>query len=119
MEIEILSAISEEIELARKHVERNANMRNRFPNRQFIKEQKAQKERYENIVKWNIPEKILSYIKAKFNLQKITDVHAICRYVNETTISVRFSYGIGAGVEVIYNYTETPSQPSIIHKTLK
>ena len=119
VETEILSAIWEEFNLAKKHIERNSQMRNRFPNRKFIQEQKLQKQRYENMANWNIPEKILEYIKTNFDLQKVEHVKAICKYVNETGIDVRFTYGIGESVLVTYTYTDTYWKPSITHKISK
>ena len=105
VETEILSAIWEEFNLAKKHIERNSQMRNRFPNRKFIQEQKLQKQRYENM--------------ANFDLQKVEHVKAICKYVNETGIDVRFTYGIGESVLVTYTYTDTYWKPSITHKISK
>ena len=115
----ILAAIKEEFKLAQKHIERNSNMRNRFPNKQFIEEQKLQKQRYANMDKWNIPAKILAYIKANFDLQKMKNIRAVCKYVNETGIDVRFIYGSDEGIIVSYTYTETPEHPSITHKIFK
>lgn len=114
---EILHAIEAEIRLARKHIERNANMRDRFPNHKFIQEQKIQKQRYDNIVKWNIPSKILAYIETNFDLQQIKNIKVICKYVNETVIEVRFSYNM-ASFAVDYTYTETPQKPLITHRSL-
>lgn len=119
IEDEILLLITQELQRAQKHVERNSQMRNRFPNKQFIREQKLQKQRYENMFMWNIPEKILEYIKANFDLQKVEHVKAICKYVNETGIDVRFTYGIGESMVVSYTYTDTYWKPSITHKISK
>lgn len=118
IENEILSTIMRELRSAQKHIERNSKMRNRFPNRKFIQEQKLQKQRYEDIINWQIPQKISDYIKKNFDFNKISFVTVICRYVNETTIEVHFSHGFD-GVVVTYVYTEKPWEPLITHKIFK
>lgn len=102
----------------KKNIDRNANMRNRFPNKKFIAEQKEQQIKYENITKWNIPEKISNYIKENFDLQRVTFVRVVCTHVNNTAIDVHFSYN-RKGALVTYTYTETPWQPSITHRVYK
>ena len=117
-EYQIISEIRNEMKTVKKTIDRNANMRNRFPNKKFIKEQKEQQIRYENMAKWDIPTKIFDYIKENFNLQHISFVRVVCTYVNNTAIDVHFSYD-NKGAVVTYTYTETPWQPSITHKIYK
>ncbi|MBO4707163.1 MAG: hypothetical protein J5594_01200 [Elusimicrobiaceae bacterium] len=114
----ITLAINNQIRTTRKIIENNCNMRNRFPNKKFIKEQKIQKQRYENIVKWQIPLKISDYIKDNFDFDKILWVTALCKNVNETSIEVRFLYN-SSSIIVTYTYTETPSHPLITHRIFK
>ena len=117
-EDKITLRIKEQMRYVKKQIDRNCNLRNRFPNKQFIAEQKVQAERYDNIVKWNIPLKISNYIRENFDFEKIEFVRALYSYVNETTIEVRFSVGY-TNVAVLYTYTETPQQPSITHRVFK
>ena len=102
----------------KRNIDRNANMRNRFPNKKFIAEQKEQQIKYENIMKWYIPEKISNYIKENFDLQRVTFVRVVCTHVNNTAIDVHFSYD-RKGAVVTYTYTETPWNPQITHKVYK
>ncbi len=115
---EITSAIKQEIKFALKNINRNVKLRKRFPNRKFVEEQEIQKQRYENMVKWDIPSKIYTYIKDNFDLQRVEHVNVACKYVNETGVEVRFSYNT-TSIIVFYNYTETPWKPSIIHRMFK
>lgn len=106
------------MEYVKKNIDRNAGMRNRFPNKQFIKEQKKQQVRYENMAKWDIPNKIFEYIKKNFDLERISFVRVVCTYVNDTAIDVHFLYD-RKGAVVTYTYTETPWNPSITHTISK
>jgi len=117
-EDKITLAIKQHMAFVKKDIERNCNMRYRFPNKKFIDEQRIQRERYANIEKWQIPTKISTYIKNNFEFEKIHNVKAICRSVNETTIEVHFTVD-RTNVSVLYTYTETPQNPSITHKISK
>ena len=101
-----------------KNITRNAKLRKRIPIRDFVEEQKIQKQRYENMQKWKISSKIFTYIKTKFDLKKVHNVSAVCKYVGETAIDVHFLFDRN-GVIVTYHYTETPWKPAITHKIFK
>lgn len=117
-EDKITLPIKQHMAFVKRDIERNCNLRYRFPNKKFIDEQKIQRERYKNIEKWQIPTKISTYIKNNFEFEKIHNVTAICKSVNETTIEVCFTVD-RTSVSVLYTYTETPQQPSITHTIIK
>ena len=114
----IILQIKNAVRDTKKNIDRNANMRNRFPNKKFIAEQKEQQIKYENIMKWYIPEKISNYIKENFDLQRVSFVRVVCTHVNDTAIDVHFSYD-RKGAVVKYTYTETYWNPLITHTLTK
>ena len=114
----IVFEINKSMDLVIRDINRNANLRKRVTTKNFVEEQKVQKQRYENMRKWDIPSKIFTYIKTNFDLQKVHHVTAVCKYIGETAIDVHFAVDM-KGVIVTYHYTETPWKPSITHKIFK
>jgi len=115
---EILTAIQEKLEITLKNIERNSHFRKKFPNGKFVREQKIQKQKFENMKEWNIPSKIYDYIVNNFDVRKIKNVEVICSYINKTGIDVHFSYETDK-IEVSYIYTENYWAPSISHTITK
>ena len=102
---EIVSAIKEEMGLAMRQIERNTKLRKNIFTRSFVKEQQIQKERYQNMLKWDIPSQIYEYIEINFDLSKMQNPTVVCMYHNETGIEVRFTYK-SHYVMVSYNYNK-------------
>jgi len=117
---DITLAIKDHLNFVMKRIDSNCGLRTRWsPTRRFVKEQEIQKQRYANIVKWNIPYKISDYIKSKYNLQEIGFIRVVCEYTNgKTSIQVHFKHNL-ENVIITYTYTETPWQPSIIQEVYK
>ena len=100
---EIVAAIEEQIQIAMRSINRSLRFRKNIFTRDFVEEQEVQKQRYENIIKWDIPGQIYEYIRLNFDLYKVKDVMASCVYHNETLVIVRFNYA-SSHVIVYYDY---------------
>ena len=100
---EIIETINKQMQIAIRDISRNLNFRKNIFTRSFIEEQKIQKQRYEDMIKWDIPTQIYEYIGLNFDLAKVKDVMASCIYRNETMIVVRFNYAT-KHIIVYYDY---------------
>lgn len=90
---EIISVINEQMQIAMREIKRNANFRKNIFTRSFVEEQKIQKQRYENMIRWNVPTRIYEYVEANFDLSKVQNPWAACVHNNsETLVELRFNY---------------------------
>ena len=106
---EIIKAIKKEMQFTMQQIDRNTKLRKNIFTRSFVEEQKAQKERYQNMIKWGVPTQLYKYIEKNFDLSKVKKIWVVCIYHNETMVEVRFPY-LSNHVVVYYNYNnkETP-----------
>lgn len=109
---EIISNIKAEMAFALRQIKRNCGLRKNIFTRGFVKEQESQKQKYENMVKWDIPTQIYEYIGLNFDLAKVKDIMASCVYRNETLVVVRFNY---ASKHIIVSYDYNSKQDPITH----
>ena len=109
---EIIVAINKQMEIAMRDINRNLKFRRNIFTHDFIEEQKIQKQRYENMVKWDIPTQIYEYIGLNFDLAKVKDIMASCVYRNETLVVVRFNC---ASKHIIVSYDYNSKQDPITH----
>lgn len=100
---EIVSAIKKEMNSAIKEIKRNCNLRKNIFTRGYVEEQKIQKQRYENMLKWDVPTQLFNYIKANFDLNRIDRVQVVCVHHDETIVEVRFTLP-GRYVIAYYDY---------------
>ncbi len=109
---EIIAAINEQMQIAMQSINRSLKFRKNIFTRDFVEEQEIQKQRYENMIKWDIPGQIYEYIRLNFDLYQVKDVIASCVYRNETLVIVRFNY---ASSHVIVYYDYNSKQDPITH----
>lgn len=111
---EIVSLIWEKMNFAMSNINRNVKMRKNILIRNFVEEQKIQKQRYQNMMEWDVPNQLYEYIALNYDIAKVKNPIAACIYKDETIVEVRFSY---CGKHVIvyydYKYANIPSEPTI------
>ena len=113
---EIVSNIKKEMAFALRQIKRNCGLRKNIFTRGFVKEQESQKQKYENMLKWDIPSQLFNYIETNFDLSRIDRVQVVCIYHNETIIEVRLSLpGKYAVVYYDYGYKDKQQKTPITH----
>ena len=112
---EIVSLIWEQMNFAMSNINRNTKMRKNILIRNFVEEQEIQKQRYENMMDWDVPNQLYMYIALNYDIAKVENPMAACVYKNETIVEVRFNY---CDKHIIvyydYKYANIPSEPTII-----
>ncbi len=86
----IVTAVTKEMEFALKQINRNVKMRKNIFTRNFVEQQKTQKQKYENMLAENVPYQIFNYIASKFDIDKIKNLHVSCWYNDDTLVEVKF-----------------------------
>jgi hypothetical protein len=109
---EIIAAINKQMQIAMQDINRSLKFRKNIFTRSLVEEQKIQKQRYEDMLKWDVPGQIYEYIRLNFDLYKVKDIMASCVYHNETLVVVRFNY---ASSHVIVYYDYNSKQEPITH----
>lgn len=111
---EIVSLIWEKMNFAMSNINRNVKMRKNILIRNFVEEQKIQKQRYQNMMEWDVPNQLYMHIALNYDIAKVKNPIAACIYKDETIVEVRFSY---CGKHVIvyydYKYANIPGEPTI------
>ena len=100
---EIVSLIWEKMNFAMSNINRNVKMRKNILIRNFVEEQKIQKQRYQNMMDWDVPNQLYEHIALNYDIAKVEHPIAACVYKDETIVEVRFSY-CGKHVIVYYDY---------------
>ena len=113
---EVVTLISEKMKLALQEITRNTKMRRNIFTSSFITEQKIQKYRYSDMLRYNVPLKIYKYVVSNFDLDKIKNPNVICIHHEETMIEFRFQY-LSHFVVVYYdyNYKNKPIKRGLFH----
>lgn len=117
---EIIAAIRDEINTTFKQIKRNCKYRSNIFTHDFVKDQKVQKQKYEDMIKnLNVHAQIFTYMAGNFDLGKVKDIKVNCIHHDETIIEVHFTYcGKDIVVYYDYNYKDKPGQISPLnHKT--
>ena len=110
----IVSLIWEQMNFAMEHINRNAKMRKNVLIRHFVEEQQIQKQRYENMMDWDVPNQLYQYIALNYDMAKVKNPFAACVYKDETIVEVRFSYcDKFIIVYYDYKYVNIPGEPTI------
>ena len=102
---EIISAIKAEMGSALRQINRNTKLRKNIFTRSFVQEQQVQKERYQDMIRQDVPTQIYEYIEMNFDLPQIKNPWATCIYHNETIVEVRFTFAQHY-VIVYYDYND-------------
>lgn len=102
---EIIKAIKKEMEFTLKQINRNTKLRKNIFTRGFVEEQQMQQQRYEDMLKWDVPTQIYEYIEMNFDLNKVQNPWAICIYHNETILELRFTFD-SHYVVIYYDYND-------------
>lgn len=110
----IVSLIWEQMNFAMNNINRNTKLRKNILIRHFVEEQEIQKQRYENMMDWDVPNQLYKHIALNYDIAKVEHPMAACVYKDETIVEVRFSY---CGKHVIvyydYKYANIHSEPTI------
>lgn len=101
----IIKLIREQMQIALQEIKRNTKFRKNIFTRSFVEEQEIQKQRYENMLKWDVPSQIYEYIERNFDLNKIQNLLAVCTHHDQTIIEVRFNY-LSNYVIVYFDYKD-------------
>ena len=100
---EIVSLIWEQMNFAMSNIKRNVKMRKTVLTRRFVEEQEIQKQRYENMMDWDIPNQLYMYVALNYDIAKVKNPMAACVYKDETIVEVRFDY-CDKHIIVYYDY---------------
>ena len=102
-EPELLVLIKAKMDETMQRICKYTSFRKNVMTNAFIEGQKNQKIAYEQMLYWDVPFQIFTYIGKNFDVSKIKNANVLCRYTNSTTIEVHFDYE-NQKVNVIYAY---------------
>ena len=102
-EPEIVSLIREQMNYAMDRIKSNTKARKNIFTRAFVEEQEIQKQRYQNMLEWDVPNQLYMYIALNYDIAKVKNPMAACVYKDETIVEVRFDY-CDKHIIVYYDY---------------
>ena len=113
-EPEIVSLILEQMNFAMDRIKSNTKLRKNIFTRSLVEEQEIQKQRYQNMLEWDVPHQLYLYVALNYDIAKVKNPMAACVYKNETIVEVRFDY---CDTHVIvyydYKYVNIPGESAI------